>query len=574
MDSRTAEDTMLPLDLNGSSNIYKLSDISGDEGHLPSAVGDIAKDRLSVLRARTMKDFEKQITELKKENFNLKLRIYFLEEQIQQKFDGAIEDIYKNNIELKVEVESLKHELQEKQNLLIKAFKAVESLAGDKDSKIHSIKEDAQKQLQQMEDFLSSKIHALEEDLKISQAKVESLSNLLEERAQAIDIGHSAISEIYQKDLEVNSVLEEKDRMIKQLNFALETKESLINQLEEEKAQSKLCTGSCAEGKLRKSVDGLQEKDEELKMLNENQKQLADPEASLSQVFEELEKAKVMVLSLQERLEEADQTNYTEELNQQIEELNLSLSQAREVVHKVQILKFKGVEYYKNLLMEKETLLADLHIDNMAKDTEIHKLSAVMKKRDQELSDLQQEKERLEKELDEDRKQSEYDELICTLRKEQQIYFTLIESVKDSDSINSLQIELNKICSLRKQLEEDVLANRNLRKMLETQIKATRNKEGDTFSFCGDQTSYMSICLRDHSQINEETEKQSLQELQKKINNKSRLPIPIKSYRSFIKQSMSTDLQHQRAEEELQVYKMQNKEFQEKLDLSELVIKI
>ncbi len=36
-----------------------------------------------------------QITALKKENFNLKLRIYFLEERVQQKCDDSTEDIYK-----------------------------------------------------------------------------------------------------------------------------------------------------------------------------------------------------------------------------------------------------------------------------------------------------------------------------------------------------------------------------------------------------------------------------------------------------------------------------------------------
>lgn len=36
-----------------------------------------------------------QITDLKKENFNLKLRIYFLEERMQQKFDGPTEEVYK-----------------------------------------------------------------------------------------------------------------------------------------------------------------------------------------------------------------------------------------------------------------------------------------------------------------------------------------------------------------------------------------------------------------------------------------------------------------------------------------------
>lgn len=35
------------------------------------------------------------LNDLKKENFSLKLRIYFLEERMQQKYEGSREDIYK-----------------------------------------------------------------------------------------------------------------------------------------------------------------------------------------------------------------------------------------------------------------------------------------------------------------------------------------------------------------------------------------------------------------------------------------------------------------------------------------------
>jgi hypothetical protein len=36
-----------------------------------------------------------QIADLKKENFSLKLRIYFLEERVQQQFDGDSEALFK-----------------------------------------------------------------------------------------------------------------------------------------------------------------------------------------------------------------------------------------------------------------------------------------------------------------------------------------------------------------------------------------------------------------------------------------------------------------------------------------------
>ncbi|XP_056149722.1 CDK5 regulatory subunit-associated protein 2-like isoform X2 [Lampris incognitus] len=90
-------------------------------GHMTDLCGDETDNSLS-LQLHTLKEFEQHLNDLKKENFSLKLRIYFLEERIQQKFDENSEDVYRTNIELKVEVESLKQDLQEKQQLLDKAL--------------------------------------------------------------------------------------------------------------------------------------------------------------------------------------------------------------------------------------------------------------------------------------------------------------------------------------------------------------------------------------------------------------------------------------------------------------------
>jgi hypothetical protein len=50
-----------------------------------------------------MKEYEEQLSQLRKENFNLKLRIYFLEERMGH-MNGTDdkEDAVKKNIELKV----------------------------------------------------------------------------------------------------------------------------------------------------------------------------------------------------------------------------------------------------------------------------------------------------------------------------------------------------------------------------------------------------------------------------------------------------------------------------------------
>lgn len=85
--------------------------------------------KASPIKGRTMRDFEEKQAQLKKENFNLKLRIYFLEERMGQ-ISGLKdkEEAIKNNIELKVENESMRKELSEKHELLCQAAKALDVL--------------------------------------------------------------------------------------------------------------------------------------------------------------------------------------------------------------------------------------------------------------------------------------------------------------------------------------------------------------------------------------------------------------------------------------------------------------
>ena len=66
-------------------------------------------DRTTYQAQFTMRECEEQITSLKKENFNLKLRIYFMEESqglLHSPKEQA--ELYKVNIDLKVKSEELK----------------------------------------------------------------------------------------------------------------------------------------------------------------------------------------------------------------------------------------------------------------------------------------------------------------------------------------------------------------------------------------------------------------------------------------------------------------------------------
>ncbi|XP_075026514.1 CDK5 regulatory subunit-associated protein 2 isoform X4 [Calonectris borealis] len=664
MDSLPGEDLTLPVVFEGSVSVSRLPDVSrGDPQPGPASeevLPDVAEDTVSPTRARTMKDYENQITDLKKENFNLKLRIYFLEERMQQKFDGPTEEIYKINIELKVEIESLKHDLQEREKLLIKASKAVESLAQGGDAEIQRVKEGAQKKMQEMEEILTSRINFLEENLKAAQEDVEK-AIAMTEKEKALRIAAeqklSSIMNAPAKDLDMITGAE-KDRLIEQLNLSLKSKEAIIQHLEEEKSQNGSYDGNLSAEKIRELTIALRhEKDSEIEAIRmELKKEKNSFEKKIQSLQEELQerenelavekknglKRDRTIQGLTVALKAKEKEN--EELGSEIEDLNTSLANAREATHKAHIQKFKGAEDYQALLMEKETLLAELRSENLTKAAENHKLQRRIKRTDQELNDLNLEREKMEKELDEaqlqksrsdktindlrnqleklhgeitekekavehhynillsesnqklqsqelvikqltdnvnqkdlllqkldgtvkekdaelqellnkyknllraneelelkneglvkekcaaqsqqsiikivreleESKEAEYEKLILALRKEQNIYSALVKTFKESDSINSLQTELNNIFMLRKQLEEDVLANRNLQKVLEDQIKDIKNRQDETHSFCGDQTSYMSICLGEQDHLSLQIDHLSLEELKKK----------------------------------------------------------
>lgn len=59
---------------------------------------------------RTMKEYEDKLSNLQKENFQLKLRIYLLEEEnpARKGISFSDEDVIKTNVELKVDIQSIK----------------------------------------------------------------------------------------------------------------------------------------------------------------------------------------------------------------------------------------------------------------------------------------------------------------------------------------------------------------------------------------------------------------------------------------------------------------------------------
>uniref|UniRef100_A0A8D0R3B0 CDK5 regulatory subunit-associated protein 2 n=1 Tax=Sus scrofa TaxID=9823 RepID=A0A8D0R3B0_PIG len=417
----------LPDDLDGTSPAVGLGN-----GVLPP----VSEEKVSPTRARNMKDFENQITELKKENFNLKLRIYFLEERMQQEFDGPTEHLYKTNIELKVEVESLKRELQEREQLLIKASKAVETLAEGGGSEIQRVKEDAQKKVRQVEELLTKRILLLEEDVKAAQAELEkAFAGIETEKALRLSVENklSEMKKIHEADLEMALALEQKDRLIEELKLSLKSKEALIQCLKEEKSQMASPDENVSSGELRGLSTALRgdeeretkaaqtERQEERNLFEERiqalQEDLREKEREIATEKKNSLKRDKAIQGLTMALKSKEKE--IEELNSEIKELSAAFAKAREASQKAQTQKFQGSEDDEAALLEKAALLAEMHSENLTKSAENHRLRRSIKKVTQELSDLQQERERLERDLEAAyRERSKGDRTIHDLRNE------------------------------------------------------------------------------------------------------------------------------------------------------------
>ncbi|KAM9794765.1 CDK5 regulatory subunit-associated protein 2 isoform 8-T9 [Syngnathus typhle] len=440
MDSVMGDDQTLPVDLNGSCALLD-SINAGDAAGVMTAAS--CPSKMAPIKALTMKDYENQITAFKKENFNLKLRIYFLEERMQQKCDGSTEDIFKTNIELKVELESMKRDLAEKQELLVSASKALESLAARETGEPQRIREQAQRDMDALRNSLNQRISQLEECLRTAEDEVEKMAAIAEqEKLKNINmekqLQFAGLPDPPSPAQDLQLALQEKDDIIEQLKMTLTHREAELRQSDDRHREM-------SNGRVKELTDELEALKEQLlkekdQMKPDNQSELHRLESVNKRLTEELaqarsahekltrtlEESQSQAKTLSGRLDESDNELQAEkknglkrdktiqgltqvlrekdkeiaELCHEIEDRDDALAKARETAHKAQMQKYQGAEEHQSLLTAKQTELIQLQGDHHAKVMEAQKLQRALDRREQELADLQQAKEQLEVELE------------------------------------------------------------------------------------------------------------------------------------------------------------------------------
>ncbi|KAF6729145.1 CDK5 regulatory subunit-associated protein 2 [Oryzias melastigma] len=419
-------------------------------------------EKMSPIKALTMKDYENQITALKKENFNLKLRIYFMEERMQQKCDDSTEDIFKTNIELKVELESMKRELAEKQELLVSASKALESLAGRESGEPQRVREQAQREMDMLRELMNKRITDLEQNLQAAEEEIEKMAAIAEqEKLRNINMEKqlqafsplSAFPPVPSPTLaqELQQALQEKENIIEQLKIMLKNQEAALHHNNGRDRQTDSPSSERFSDLIMKKDHEIQALRDELqrekgtmqpeqqksdvnrlesvnKMLNEDLSLVKSTNESLTKKLEDFQNQNKILSGKLEEMENevnSDKKNALKrdktiqgltqvlrekekeiaELCHEIEDRDDALAKAREAAHKAQLQKYQGVEEHQNLLMEKQTELAQLQGEHHAKVLEAQKLQRALDRKEQELSDLQQLKDQLETELEDARQQ-------------------------------------------------------------------------------------------------------------------------------------------------------------------------
>ncbi|XP_042637913.1 myomegalin-like [Orycteropus afer afer] len=371
------------------------------------------------VQTQALRDFEKHLNDLKKENFSLKLRIYFLEERMQQKYEASREDVYKRNIELKVEVESLKRELQGKKQELDKTWADGENLNNHNEAELRRQFEERQQETEHVYELLENKIQLLQEESRLAKNEAARMAALVEAEKEC-NLELSAKLKGVTKDREVapgdqikheqyTEALADRDKKIEELSQSLAAQERLVQQLSKEKQllhlleepasmevqpmteellkQQKLksnettITQQCvSESHLAELQEKIQQTEATNKILQEK---LNEMSFELKSAQESSQKQDGTIQSLKETLKSRE--SETEELYQVIEGQNDTMAKLREMLHQSQLGQLYSSEGTSPA--QQQVALLDLQSALFCSQLEIQKLQRVVRQKERQLAD-------------------------------------------------------------------------------------------------------------------------------------------------------------------------------------------
>uniref|UniRef100_A0A8D1IK08 Olduvai domain-containing protein n=1 Tax=Sus scrofa TaxID=9823 RepID=A0A8D1IK08_PIG len=374
------------------------------------------------VQTQALRDFEKHLNDLKKENFSLKLRIYFLEERMQQKYEASRDDIYKRNIELKVEVESLKRELQGKKQHLDKTCADVENLNSHNEAELRRQFEERQQETEHVYELLENKIQLLQEESRLAKNEAARMAALVEaekecnlelsEKLKGVTKDREDVPGDLVRPNQYTEALAQKDKRIEELSQSLAAQEKLVEQLSQEKQQLQHLLEEPADmevqpvtmteellkqQKLNSDETAITQQSVSDSHLAELQEKIQQTEATNKILQEKLNEMSCELKSAQQSSQKQDSTiqsfketlksreSETEELYQVIEGQNETMAKLREMLHQSQLGQLHTSEGTSPA--QQQVALLDLQSALFCSQLEIQKLQRVVRQKERQLTD-------------------------------------------------------------------------------------------------------------------------------------------------------------------------------------------
>uniref|UniRef100_A0A8D1X7T9 Phosphodiesterase 4D interacting protein n=1 Tax=Sus scrofa TaxID=9823 RepID=A0A8D1X7T9_PIG len=374
------------------------------------------------VQTQALRDFEKHLNDLKKENFSLKLRIYFLEERMQQKYEASRDDIYKRNIELKVEVESLKRELQGKKQHLDKTCADVENLNSHNEAELRRQFEERQQETEHVYELLENKIQLLQEESRLAKNEAARMAALVEaekecnlelsEKLKGVTKDREDVPGDLVRPNQYTEALAQRDKRIEELSQSLAAQEKLVEQLSQEKQQLQHLLEEPADmevqpvtmteellkqQKLNSDETAITQQSVSDSHLAELQEKIQQTEATNKILQEKLNEMSCELKSAQQSSQKQDSTiqsfketlksreSETEELYQVIEGQNETMAKLREMLHQSQLGQLHTSEGTSPA--QQQVALLDLQSALFCSQLEIQKLQRVVRQKERQLTD-------------------------------------------------------------------------------------------------------------------------------------------------------------------------------------------
>ncbi|XP_063242378.1 centrosomin isoform X2 [Bacillus rossius redtenbacheri] len=315
-------------------------------------------EKTSPMRGRSVKEFEEMLSQLKKENFNLKLRIYFLEERLGSMSGTDKEQLTREVVELKVELEALRKEKDEKEDLLLQASRLVELTDRQHQEQLQERDQeikDLRSRLQQLEaakddtdliQFEDSMVAVAEERRLELEKLTEQVRQLEEgvrqERGRAGGL-EEACRESRRQAEALQGQLEELSRRLEGREAELQAARDQVDSLKSQvKRSSKLCLSP---SKKRHSPEGAEQKVTPLRTQEQQnavavQKENEDLTKKLKKLDENYKKSCMTIQSFMKRttdlaqeleksrLEGWEKDKHAESLGRQLEAMRVKLAEA------------------------------------------------------------------------------------------------------------------------------------------------------------------------------------------------------------------------------------------------------